>query len=333
MYHILQARFPMVSARSLDLLLHKWKKTVESRKSSNGMLPGWKSILLGRESVPSFTRPLPIPFDLRNAKKGGPIVEDDGKYFLRIALDRKGGAPLYESCELILHRNKMRGLRTVINRILSGEYKFKGSALHYDRGKWFALISYEMPSRVGPDLNPRKVLVVSPGVRVPWRVSICGAKWFPIGGRHNHVGRARKRLMAQRRSRQDHYRNLSSAARGKGRKRATVSWEKLGRGWRFFVRNFNRNIAKRLCEIATREGCGKIVYMQPSEAKRATRYLATVGQVDDFGTRTEWDFFDFGNLLRNRCERLGVELEVRKKTQEKKEGRAKPKRGARKRAS
>lgn len=141
-YRMLSAEFPNVNVRTRGLLTNTWQSLLNSRKAANGNLPGWVSILFANESLPSFTNPQPIPFDKENAK----LYKNDGKYICELRIERlDSGKSVVEKCELILEKRKCASVRTIVDRIISGEFAWKGSALLYSRGKWYAVLSYAMP--------------------------------------------------------------------------------------------------------------------------------------------------------------------------------------------
>ena len=315
LYHAIHRMYPELTTRTVTLIIQKWARTVRTRKAASGNLAGWKSILFGNEGMPSFTRPVPIPFDKKSSPKSTPLKKvknangyDD--YVLSIGIQRGPENIRYEECVLMLKRAKTRTMQVTCDRIMSGQYEFKGSSLHMDRGKWFVLISYELPEVKREDLDPTKVLWVRPGRNVPWRFAIGEPlDSRTLGDRHNVVGLARRRLIAQRRSRQAHYKFAAgSNATGHGRKRATLPWTKFDRNWKGFTKQYNRNIVKRLVDIALQEGCGTIVYLQPTGAVASHRYLSTAGNDAEFGTRSSWDYFQFGNYLESSAEKQGIHV-------------------------
>lgn len=313
-YRILSAEFSNVSAQTRVLLEKAWKTRILKRKAASGPLPGWESILLCNEALPSFTRPLPIPFDKANAT----LIKDGEEFFVELRIERlheEGSRRcpcVVERCELMLRKRKSAGILAIIRRCISGEYAWKGSNLLYDRGKWYAVICYEMPKRDRATVDPNKTMFVRAGRSAPWRIKISGESGsFSFGGNGQHVNLARRKIDIERGQRQQHYRWAGSAQKGRGRRRAEATWTKLSSRWKDFVKRYNNEVSRRIVDLAVRRGCGRIVYMQPTGVVRDTRYLSTAGS--DHQTKTTWDYFAFGSMLAAKSEHEGVEYGVQKK--------------------
>lgn len=301
-YRILSAEFPGVNVRTRGLLTNAWQSLLGKRKSATGSLPGWVSILFANESLPSFTRPQPIPFDADNAKLACP--EDGPQLTLRIEREADSGKSTVDTLPLLLNKRKARNARVIFNRLLAGEYAWKGSNLIYDRGKWFAELCYEMPRKEHIALDPRKVLYVRPGRRSPWRVRVGASESWAFGGNGLHVENARRRLIAERRSRGAGYRWASSTTKGHGRRRANAAWVKLSDRWRDFTKRYNHEVTRQLVRLAVSRGCGRIVYFQ-SDGNKPSRYLTNAG--NDGRSAMSWDYFQFGTMLASKCETEGIE--------------------------
>jgi hypothetical protein len=311
-YRILSAEFPNVNVRTRGLLTNAWQSRLSQRKAASGSLPGWVSILFANESLPSFTRPQPIPFDKDNAKLKK--VGDD--YICELRIERLAdGKSVVEPCQLMLGKRKCQSVRAIVDKILAGEYAWKGSNLLYDRGKWFAVISYEKPDAVREkkSYDEDKILYVRPGRSTrqdsgwrgsPWRIRI-GNRSFPFGGNGAHIEHARRAIIRERRERKEHYRWSGSNQKGHGTQRADAVWTKLSSRWKDFTKRYNSEVSRRVIEFAKREGCGRIIYLQPRDSRRDSRLLSTLG--NDGTSAMSWDYFQFGTMLASKCEEEGIE--------------------------
>lgn len=311
-YRILSAEFPCVNVRTRGLLTNAWQSRLNQRKAASGSLPGWVSILFANESLPSFTRPQPIPFDKDNAK----LRKDGDDYICELRIERLAdGKSVVEPCKLMLGKRKCRSMRSIVDKILSGEYAWKGSNLLHDRGKWFAVICYEKPNTVRDrkTYSDDKILYVRPGRMTrmdgawrgsPWRIRV-GGRSFPFGGNGAHVEHARRAIIRERRERKEHYRWSGSNQKGHGTNRADAVWTKLSSRWKDFTKRYNSEVSRRVIELAKREGCGRIVYLQPRDFHRDSRLLSQIGNSND--SAMSWDYFQFGTMLASKCEEEGIE--------------------------
>ena len=306
-YRILSAEFPGVNVRTRGLLTAAWQSKLSKRKSASGNLPGWVSILFANESLPSFTRPQPIPFDKDNAK----LLKIDGKYFLEVRIERLAdGKSVVERCELILGKRKTASVRSTVDKLLAGQWKWKGSNLFFDRGKWYAIISYEKPDSARVAINPDKVLYVRAGKQKPWRIH-CDTRTQPFGGDGRHVEYARRTIQRERGQRKEHYRWAGSRQKGHGLRRAEAVWTKLSSRWKDFTKRYNNEVTTRLVRWAIANGVGRIVYRQPKDQQRDSRFLSNAG--NDGHSQMSWDYFQFGTMLASKCEEHGVEYGAKPK--------------------
>ncbi|MCC7334414.1 MAG: hypothetical protein IT422_04940 [Pirellulaceae bacterium] len=302
-YRILSAEFPDVHVRTRGLLTNAWQSRIGKREAANGNLPGWVSILFANESLPSFTRPQPIPFDKDNARLS--VVDGEIKLQTRLERNEDDGKSFVDTFTLLLNKKKARNSRVVANKIVSGEYAWKGSNLMYDRGKWYALLAYEMPVRERVGLDANKTLFVRPGTKNPWRVKIGYEESWMFGGNGSHVEYARRAVIRERAQRKEHYRWAGSSQKGRGGHRARSVWTKLSSRWKDFSKRYNHEVTRQIVRLAVSRGCGRVVYFQPKDSQREGRYLSTAG--NDGHSAMFWDYFQFGSLLASKCETEGIE--------------------------
>ena len=67
-YHTLSERFVDVNKRVVVLIMNITIRDLKRHPAAKGNLPGHSAILLCHQSIPSSTRPQPIPFDCQNTK-------------------------------------------------------------------------------------------------------------------------------------------------------------------------------------------------------------------------------------------------------------------------
>jgi len=317
-YHAISDEFADVTARTRGLCQNKWQGALSKRKASRGSLSGWMAILLANESLPSSTRQLPIPFDKMSSPRDTTFKKEDGKYWMTLRLERvqEDGKSVTDDVELILHRRKMSGVRTTVDRILDGTYQYKGSSVTFDSRshKWFANISYDMPIDNGlsanlPAIDINSEIHLIPGKKSPWIVKAPSKKPWRAFGHGDHVVRMRQVIQRERWSRQEHNRWGSCATKGHGSNRAKSAWTKLSSRWKNFTKVYNREVAKRIVSIARSAGHGKIVYWQPKESKRDLMFLAKAGKHPR--SAMTWDWFQITALIKARAEEVGIEVETR----------------------
>jgi len=322
LYHIINKTFVEFNVRTITLILNKWASLLTSRKAASGNLSGWMSILLGNESIPSFNSPQPIPFDKVSCPNGMPLRKDDrGTYFFDLSIERRESdgknRTIKDACVLHMPKKKYSRVYTVLDNVISGEWEFKGSQVIYDKGKrkWFALVSYEIPTENIRSVNMDRVLFVRPGRHYDWRVSVCGRKSWGIGGSARRrsgpggpVMSLRTRILRERRERQEHTRFIGSNQKSHGGGRVRSVWTKLSSRWRDAVKRYNHEVTKQIVKLAMDKQCGRIVYFQPKGDQRSNRWLSVQG--NDGRSNMSWDYFQFGSLLQSKCQLVGIDISV-----------------------
>ena len=304
-YRTLSDEFTGMNARVRTLLQNKIQQGIASRKAASGSLPGWVSILLGNEGLPSFTKPLPIPFDKGNSKILAP-ESDGGNWRLEIRLDRDDdtGKSFVDVCELMTRKKKCGSIGATLSKIKSGDVKFCGSSIVFRNGKWFAQICFNDEKESAP-IKGDKVAVLRPGTRCPWKLRMNGRSFFR-GGFGRHVTSMRYIIARERLARQENYRWASSSGKGHGRNRACDPWTKLSSRWREFQKRYNHEVTTQIVRELVDRGIGKLVYLQPDGDESDTRFLSWSGVNDDrlFG----WEYFQVKTLLAYKCQSAGIEF-------------------------
>lgn len=315
LYAGIAGEFKDVNARVQVLLLNSVKKKIKERKAAKGNLSGWMAILLDRESVPSSTRPQPIPFDAKNVKLVPPADSKDN-WRLRLRIDRldqgdKMATSNEDVVQLLTKRRGIAGHEKILQRIALGEHKFCGSSLYFDRQKrkWFALVCYDKQGEV-EQMNPEKAAVLRPGLKRPWMLRYGRTFWR--GGHGRHVAAVRHQLLTQRWGRQDGYRFAGSANKGHGRERALQPIFRLSKRWKDFVKTCNHQLTANIVRECVEQGIGTLYYFQPTEAKRDTRFLATAGKVASRHDSTGWDWHQVASMLAYKSKEAGIHLVVHK---------------------
>lgn len=306
-YHGVSRGWPELQIRVVVLMLNRLSSGVASLKASRGSFAGWHAILLHRQAIPSFTKPLPLLFDKDNTKMFLPASDDDShRIELKLAREEVAGkttkASVVFDCLIWDRGRQMAGRRQTLKLITRGEYPLKGSHLVFDRGKCFAQLTYEIPEV--PKSEATGTALITPGRRHPMLMKLPnrnGAKW--IGGDGRVVTEVRRQLLCQRLGRKSAYRQCpTSNSRGHGRTRGIEKVTKLSRRWRDFVTTYSRNMAAAIVAECQRRDIGTVILGRP---KKDSRYLSNTG-VDDRRDSTSWDWFGLERRIADKCSSAGI---------------------------
>lgn len=318
-YDRLAKEVPELNTTTRELVRNEICGLIGAKKSAEGNLPGWMSILLYRESLPSTTKGQPIPFNVKNGKLLPPATSADN-WQLELRLDRipregKSATSTVDTVQLITKKKGIAGHAEMLWKCLRGEAKYKGSSLYYCRknNKWFALICVE--EAIADVVTGDKAAILTPGRQYPWTLWIDGRP-IPIGGNGKFIGVQHANIKGQRRSRQNNYRFAAMAAKGHGTGRALqgIADSRLTRAWNDLCRSYNHQVTRAVARICQENGVGKILYLQPAGAKNGSRFLSTVGREQwelDKGMGA-WPWFQVGEMLNYKMKEHGIHVEVQK---------------------
>ena len=333
-----------INGRCVDLMSQKIKRNLESKSRTVPSLKAWWSILLDNENVSSYVTDIPVPIDKANWKL---CVEYDGNgrptYLSKCNLGRyrvigKNGkektvGEVYDF-EINTQGKENKSLAWIIKTHIDEESRdvpddkrtvvVGGSSVKFYSGKnqWYLLLSYTCYENVRP-MDSSMSASLEAGDDVPFVLSLPDnrnksgvyAKWIHSRGADG-IGEVRSMISAQRIARMANYRHASGAAKGHGRKRAIKSWEgKLAQRWRQYQNNVNLKCAREITDELIRRGIGTLHYSLPTKTAAKTKFLARSGvrEADRYGG---WSWFEFGQKLKNACERAGIECKDASKIEE-----------------
>lgn len=321
-YKAMTTELPNLHTRVVVLIQNTIQNDLKKHKASKGSLPGWSAVLLCHQSIPSSTRPIPVPFDKANATIVTP-ENHDGDWNVqlktwRIPVEGKRFRKSVEdSVKLRTRGRKVRGEFAKLKRIASGEYDFRGSNLLYDRKKkkWFLHLCYRMPVRPRKDLDKNTVAYLVPGRDVPFRLWLLdekGKRFYRMpGGRGRHIPVIRKRTILHRLNRSQGYRFVGSNIKGHGRERG-MSWKDiLTRKWRNCCKLTNYIIVSDIIKECEFRGIGSLAFCKPSDWGK--RYLSTAGKLEDIRDSSSWEWFQFESILKRKCQEAGVAFTIAEK--------------------
>lgn len=185
---------------------------------------------------------------------------------------------------------------------------FRGSMLRYrkSRNKWFLDVCYIPEAKDAPALDASKTAVLRAGRKHSFRLRMPGFyKWLDWGGQG--IGRLRRSLANQRRSRQHNYRWAGSSTKGHGRDRAMQAIGRLRQRWKNFVQTYNHQVTIAAVNQCVRAGVGRLVYIQPADDRW---FLSTTGKDPRHNDSTGWDWHQVASQLAYKCQREGIEFVV-----------------------
>ena len=264
--------------------------------SGKGNHPRWMRILADDGEFPSCSSPQPIPFDKGNSDLIVPSHDgEDFRAWVRIDRIERAGKTNATSTKDEF-RLKTRGdarKAAILWKIAKGdEYKFAGSDLVYleSKDKWFAHICYQKLKVPTPKLDSHRAAFLRPAKLRPWWLRIDGYHHYMGGRTGGYVAHVRRQLLTDRWERQESCRHASSARKGHGVTGPSDAYPQLKRRWKDFVKTANQQLVHDVIDKCVEEGCGRLVYFQPSGTSRENRFLHLAGKVQGRRDNTSWDW-------------------------------------------
>jgi IS605 OrfB family transposase len=245
-----------------------------------------KNVLSGAASISSFNAGYPLFFMVKQT------ITD-------LSLDPKGGSFKLKQIPFRFKFGRDRSNnRSIVEKILAGEYIFSDSSIKFDGNKIFMLLTFKSPKTV-TDLDKNKVLGVDLGLANPVYVAINTEDSFrmAIGSTDGFIS-TRLSIQKQRRGVQ---RALKFAKGGRGRKHKLTKLEDFTEKEKNFATRMNHEYSKAIIEIAIKNNCGTINIED----------LSGFGKDDknSFVLRN-WSYYQLQEFIKYKAKAAGIDVVV-----------------------
>lgn len=202
------------------------------------------NILKNKMSIPSFTSShMAIYFNYP-----GTLTKKEEKYHLLVnkQLD----------LEFTLHFGRDRSNnKSIVDKVLSGEYKGCDSNISTKDGKIFLNLSFDFTPEKNEDLNPDICLGIDMGLNRPVTIARNDGKYVPQIELGPNIMGTRLAFHQQRRMLS---RGLTHAKGGHGTKRKLKKFQDLKEKERNYCETMNHKMSKAIIDICKKENIGKI---------------------------------------------------------------------------
>ena len=235
----------------------------------------------GKRTVRTYKNGMPVPFTKSSIRQ------------LTFDAERNNFTFVFSGIPLITRLGRDRSdNKTVLERIVSGEYQLCDSSYQIKDGKFFLLLAHKVPVEKHK-LNKDRVLGIDLGVNVPLYGAINNKKdRIALGDRESFLN---QRLKFQKRKRQLQ-RDLKLTNGGKGRKKKLSALENLSNKERNFAKTYNHNLSREVINFALKHKCGTINLEDLSGFKKNT---------NDFILRN-WSFYELQTMIEQKAKKVGI---------------------------
>lgn len=276
-------------------------------------------LMYGKVSLPTFKKTMPLTvhndyINIRGTKKvSGGGYKDTGLYHdyetpidLIDALKNENNPLIHIKFANNIYFDvtfgnpyKSRELRSVFEKIFSGEYKICDSSIGFDKktGKKIELnLSLQIPVEK-PKLDENVCVGVDLGLAIPIVCALNNDYYHREKiGTYDEFTKHRKQLQAQRRRIQA---SLKNSTGGHGRKKKLAHLEKLQLHEREFARTYNHNASKRVIDFALKYGA-KYIHMEDlsgfSKEDRSSFVLRN------------WSYYELQQMIEYKASKYGIEV-------------------------
>lgn len=260
----------------------------------------WQAILSSEVSLPTWRGgKIPAP---RSVVKFG-YTEDE--CWVQFPLLSRSSGYRTLSPKVRLHAADLSaGNRRLLRKLVSGESRLADSQLYEKKGKWYFQACYELPTP--EELKSERVLILEvgrPESDYPFRL-----RWTDSDGKERDwtAGKAKpliaeyRRVQARRRAIRWRYRD--GAGSGHGRQRWAKAIKPMERAVRDMCGRWQKQFVSDVIKHAIKEGCGAILYREPTMPLREKALFAAQD--------VPFDWTSFLGRLRFKAEAKGIKFDV-----------------------
>lgn len=244
-----------------------------------------KEVLRGDRAINSYKKDFPLLFMSKSIRN--------------LSLDDLGGSFEFYSIPFRINfgRDKSNN-RSIVEKVLTGQYKMCDSSIKFDGTKLFLFLVVNIPDKK-MELDENKVMGVDLGIQYPAYVSINNDKNFrqSIGNAETFLN-VRLSLQKQRRSLQS---NLKYAKGGRGRNNKLAKLDDIRDKERNFAKTMNHTFSKEIIDLAIKNNCGTINIED----------LKGFGKNDKNGfVLRNWSFFELQSFIQYKADKFGIKVNV-----------------------
>ena len=201
------------------------------------------------------------------------------------------------------------GNRTIVERVIDGDYKMCTSSLQFDGKKIFLLLCVDIPKKE-VKLDEKKILFAYLDVDVPIRCTTdvkaakeydSGMKWFEIGTKEEFLYRRRQIQELVRRCQI----NNKYSTGGKGRKKKCQALEHWHEKELNYVGTKLHMYSRMLVDVAMKHKCGKIVLVNQKEREEKAKEENMRGE--PFLLRN-WSYYGLKDKIKYKSRMVGIEV-------------------------
>lgn len=257
----------------------------------------WKNdsldIKKGKKSIPEFGA---VPLDLHN--KSIDVEKKDKDYFCTLKLLNRTASKefgLSSTSVQTLVATKDKSTKSILDRLITKEYKMGGSQIVKHKNKWFLHISYSFDKESITDLNEDNIVGVDMGIIYPVYMAINNSlERGKIEG--GEIEQFRNKVEKRRNSILNQGKYCGDGRIGHGRKTRLKPTEKLSDKVSNFRKTTNFKYARYVVDFAVKNNCGTIQMEDLSGISKDDSFLK------------KWSYYDLQMKIINKASEYGINV-------------------------
>ena len=302
-YQTLSPQYPQFRSTNLSATI---RKAYTKFKNSS------QQIKKGEMSLPSYKASQPIV--IQHSKK-------DNNNTFKIYFDEKSREYRMQGLIFTLKYKKEKGYnypifqiydddntqRSILERIVNGQYNAGESQLVYDKKSWFLYLTYQFSPQFDETLDPNKILGVDMGISYAIYASSYG-EWgrFSING--TEVIEKAKQMEARKKALQKQAQYCGEGRIGHGTKTrvapAYAEGDKLAR----YRDTINHRYSKALIEYAMKNGYGTIQMEDLTAIKDTSKEESKEEAYEKHRLLQHWTYYDLQQKIIYKAKEHGIEV-------------------------
>jgi transposase, IS605 OrfB family, central region len=188
--------------------------------------------------------------------------------------------------------------KTILNRIISGEYKQGTGKLINRKNKWFLYLTYSFEAAYKENLDENKILGIDMGVCTPVYMAVSDSKQRGlIGG--GEINEFRRRIETRRKSLQEQTKYRSQGSIGHGTKKRLSAVAKIGDKISRFRDTCNHKYSKYVVDFALKNNCGTIQIEDLSGIAKDEKKATFLG---------DWTYYDLQTKIEYKAKEHGIKV-------------------------
>lgn len=194
----------------------------------------------------------------------------------------------------MINVHKDNNIKVILERVISGEYKFSFSSLIRDGKFWYLHLSYSFEKEVIDTFEPELVLGIDLGWVVPAYAGFNTGKVRQQFGDSEQLQRFKTQIKSRRRKISSKRNEMKN---GHGKNRSMQALIALQKKESNFVKSYNHTISKNIIDFCLKNKCGVINMEALTSGVKKNKFLTEY-----------WSYYQLQNMIEYKAKEYGISV-------------------------